>query len=154
MQVHSKTNKFYKHISDHYIDNLSKVQIDKIEMICHYITNHKEIPETFINFSNDLINEIRIKRPAIFDYDLIENDNLEIALDYIISNYNHAIQNDEDIESCFDRLSNIAIKLGLKYDSIFSQIGRQLKLGVLPAINQIYLIAPAIIEIKKHNFKV
>lgn len=149
IQLHAKTAKFYNLIKSNYFDKLNSVQIDKLDLICHFISNQKEIPQSYIDFSNSLIEEVRIEKPILFDTHIEENESLILALEFIIAEYNSAVENCENLESLFDRLSQMVIKKGLKYDSVFIKIGKQFTDGSAPTVNQIYLLAPSIIELKK-----
>lgn len=78
-----------------------------------------------------------------------ENENLINAIDFVIEHYNSTIENSGNIISNFDRWSKIAQVKGLKYDSVFIQIGKQLHDGNVPTIKQLILISETISHIKR-----
>lgn len=52
--------------------------------------------------------------------------------------YNSCIEKGEDIISNFDKIGMIAKAKGIKFDSVFNEIGKILKSGEAPSVKQLY----------------
>lgn len=63
------------------------------------------------------------------------NKLLEETFSYVIKKYNSSIEN---IISIFERIGFVAKGKGVKYDSVFGEIGKTLNDGYSPTVKQIY----------------
>jgi hypothetical protein len=145
VDIHSKTTTFFKSLINEIGAELDNIDIERIDLICHNITNQNELTESSLDFAQSLLLSVRGNNPEVFDKIRIsENDGLVIALDFIIEQYNNTLENSGNIISNFDRLSKIAQVKGLKYDSIYLQIGKQLKDGLVPTVKQLTLISESV----------
>ena len=137
--IHSKTSEFYKKLNSLLWDNLTDNERNKFSNISALIQQRDDLTTDLVNFENNLIQKIRINYPDVLDKIVIEeNTILENTLNYVIKKYNSCIEKEEDIISNFDKIGMIAKAKGVKYDSVFNEIGKNLKLGEAPLIKQIY----------------
>lgn len=139
INIHSKTPEFYKKINSLLWDNLTDNERNKFSNISALIQQREDLTNDLVNFENNLIQKIRINYPDIFDKIVFEeNTILENTLDYILKKYNSCIEKGEDIISNFDKIGVIAKAKGIKFDSVFNEIGKKLKMGEAPSIKQLY----------------
>ena len=89
-----------------------------------------------------------MNKPEVFDSMKIEPNYIYTkTLDFIINKYNKAIQFNEDIESVFKRIEQQALLSNAPYYIVYNTIGKQLKDGIPPSINQIIQASEYIITI-------
>lgn len=139
INIHSKTPEFYKKLNSLLWDNLTDNERNKFSNISALIQQREELTTDLVNFENNLIQKIRISYPDILDKIIFEeNTILENTLNYIVKKYNSCIEKGEDVISNFDKIGMIAKSKGVKYDSVFNEIGKILKLGEAPTIKQLY----------------
>ncbi len=137
--IYSNTELFYKNINSFFFDTLKENEKYKIQQIINLITNHQDINPSYITFEKKLINEIRRNKPEFFDLNSDNKDfSLSKTLDYIIKKYNSVIESNLNIKSEFYVLSEIAQRKGVKYYSVFEEIGKLLEQGLSPSIKQLY----------------
>ena len=138
IKIASNGSAFYSKIGDLFIDNLTKGDCLKIESIISSIIHSQDIDLKHIAFENDLIHKIRSSDPEIFDKSFSEqNVLLQQTLDFIIKTYNNAIENQIDVLQAFEKIQALALAKGIKYASVFHQIGDSLKKGNPPTVKQI-----------------
>ena len=139
IDIHSKTSEFYKKLNSLLWDNLTDNERNKLSNISALIQQRDDLTTDLVNFENNLIQKIRINFPDVLDNIVIEEDFiLENTLNYVVRKYNFCIENREDIVSNFDKIGMIAKAKGVKFDSVFNEIGRKLKSGDAPTVKQIY----------------
>lgn len=139
IDIHSKTPEFYKRITSMLWDNLSENDRTKLSNIAALIQQREELTTNLISFENNLVQSIRINYPDILDKIVIDgNTILENTLNYVVKKYNSCIEKEEDILSNFDKIGVIAKTRGIKFDSVFNEIGKKLKSGEAPTVKQIY----------------
>jgi hypothetical protein len=139
IDIHSKTPEFYKKINSILWDNLSDNERNKLSNIVALIQQRSELTADLVNFENKLIQKIRINYPEVLDSIVFEeNTILENTLNYVIKKYNSCIEKGEDIMSNFDKIGMLAKAKGAKFDSVFNEIGKKLKIGETPSIKQLY----------------
>ena len=56
--------------------------------------------------------------------------------DFVLQTYNTALSSGEDVESAFNNVQEHAKLKGIKYSSVFGQMGLLLKSGEAPTIKQ------------------
>lgn len=139
VEIFSKTDSFYKKISsilwNHISDN-DKIRLSKLSASIQYID---DLSEELIRFENTFLQKIRINYPEVFDQINITNDDCyKKTLDYVIKKYNYCLENKEDIILSFNKIGLICKSKGIKYDSIFGEIGKRLTSGLAPTIKQLY----------------
>lgn len=150
INIYSKTELFYKKINSILWDESTENDKSRLSKLSSSIQQIEELSEDLIKFENNFINKIRINKPEIFDQIKIENNNLfKNTLDFIISKYNKCIENHDDIIQTFDKISLIASAKNVKYNSVFSEIGKKLKAGAAPSIKQIFYASHYILAINK-----
>lgn len=150
IEIHSKTPEFYKKLSSLLWDNLTDNERNKFSNISALIQQKEDLTFDLIKFENNLIQKIRTNHPEVFDKVIIEtNVLLNDTFEYIIKKYNSCIENNEDIISNFDKISVIAKNKGIKYDSVFNEIGKRLMSGEAPSIKHIYYASYYIFTLKK-----
>jgi AIPR protein len=139
IDIHSKTSEFYKKLNSLLWDNLTDNERNKFSNISALIQQREDLTTDLVNFENNLIQKIRINFPDVLDKIVIEeNTILENTFNYVVKKYNSCIEKEEDIISNFDKIGMIAKAKGIKYDSVFNEIGKSLKLGEAPSVKQIY----------------
>ncbi len=139
IEIHSKTADFYKKLNSLLWDKLSDNERNKISSITALIQKLEDLTPDLIKFENDLIQKIRINHSQVFDKIMIEeNTTLENTFNYILKKYNSCVENGEDIISNFQKTGMIAKAKGIKYESVFNEIGKILKYGDPPTTKQIY----------------
>jgi hypothetical protein len=149
VDIHMKSDQFFKKLSSILRDELSESDKTRLESIVARIQQKEEISELLVLFSDNLINRIKSDSPGVFDQIKFEsNSQLEDSYNFILGKYNQAIENSDSIVSAFDRISSIAKIKGVKYESVFNQIGNNLQEGKPVTINQLYLISGGIESLK------
>lgn len=139
VDIHHRTVNFYKHINSSLYDILSVNEKERISNIISIIQQKKEISSSLIDFNGNLLNKIRVNYPRILDdYDKEFNDLILSSYNYIINKYNNFINRSDDVIIGFNKISTIANQKGIKYPSVFSEIGKLLDQGVAPSIEQLY----------------
>lgn len=145
VDIHMKSDEFFKKLILILRDDLCEADKTRLQSIVAKIQQKEEISELLVLFTDNLINRIKSETPAVFDQIRFEpNSQLEDAYNFIVRKYNQAIENSENIVSTFDRISAIAKIKGIKYESVFNQIGKNLQEGKPATINQLYLISGSI----------
>ena len=145
IEIHSKTTSFFKSLINELGGELDNIDLERIDLICHSITNQNELSDASLSFAQSLLSRVRRGNPEVFDkIRIVENENLVNAIKFIIEQYNNTIESSGNIISNFDRLSKIAQVKGLKFDSVYTQIGKQLQDGQVPSIKQLVLIADSV----------
>lgn len=139
VEIHTKTSEFYKKITSQLWDELTDNERNKFSNISALIQQKDDLSSDLISFENDQIKKIRYTYPEVLDKIIVEeNILLKNTFDYIIKKYNSCIEKEEDIISNFDKVGTIAKAKGVKFDSVFNEIGKRLKNGNAPTVKQIY----------------
>jgi hypothetical protein len=129
---------FYSRISELFNENMSKSDCSKLESIISSIIHVEDINQKHIEFEKELIHKIMTLNPELFDEITFEpNTLLTQTLDFIIQSYNSSIENQNDIALSFNKIQEIASAKGIKYASVYDQIGQSLSLGIAPTAKQI-----------------
>ncbi len=136
--IYSNGSGFYSKLKNLFSENLTSSDHAKIDSIISSIIHIEDIDEKHIDFESELIHRILSANPSIFDTIIFEPDELLIqTLDFIIKLYNNAIENQIDIALEFKKIYLKALAKGIKYASVFDQIGNILKSGSAPMVKQI-----------------
>lgn len=139
VRIHSNTSEFYSEINSLLWDEFSVSERNKLSMIIKLIQQREDLTPELVSFENSLVQKIRQIHPHVFDKIQFEQNALiENSLDLIIKNYNSCIEKSEDLISNFNRIGNLAKAKGVKFDSVFNEIGKKLKVGETPSIKQLY----------------
>lgn len=139
IDIHSKTPEFYKKINSLLWDNLTDNERNKFSNIAALIQQREDLTTDLVNFENNLVQKIRINYPDVLDKIVIEENTILLnTLSYIVKKYNSLIERGEDLISNFDKIGMIAKSKGVKFDSVFNEIGKELKAGYSPTIKQLY----------------
>ena len=139
IDIHCKTTEFYKKINSLLWDSLSDNEKTKLSNIAALIQQRDDLTPDLVSFEEKIIQKIRTNQPEIFDQINYENNKLlEETFNYVGKKYNSSIDNSENILSVFEKIGSIAKIKGVKYDSVFSEIGKTLNDGYSPTIKQIY----------------
>lgn len=139
VDIHYRTTNFYKYITSSLYDSLSTIEKERLSNIISLIQQKKEISSSLIEFNKNLLNSIRINHPEILDcYNNEYNELILISYNYINAKYNGMINKNEDIEVGFNKIGMIANQKGIKYSSVFNEIGKSLALGLSPTIDQLF----------------
>ena len=120
-------------------DSITDNEKNKLSNISALIQQRDDLTPDLVLFEKKLIQKIRTNQPEIFDQINYENNKiLEETFNYVVKKYNSSIDNSENIISVFEKIGSIAKIKGIKYDSVFSKIGKTLNDGYSPTIKQIY----------------
>lgn len=139
IDIHSKTPEFYNKISSLLWDKLTDNERNKFSNIAALIQQREDLTTDLVNFENNLVQKIRINYPDVLDKIVIEENTILLnTLSYIVKKYNSLIERGEDLISNFDKIGMIAKSKGVKFDSVFNEIGKELKAGYSPTIKQLY----------------
>lgn len=139
INIHSKTTEFYKKINSLLWDSFTENERNKLSNISALIQQRKDLTPELVFFEEKLIQKIRVNQPEIFDQINCDSDKLlEETFNLIVKKYNSSVDNSENIQSAFEKTGIMAKIKGAKYDSVFSEIGKNLVIGLAPTINQIY----------------
>jgi hypothetical protein len=139
IEIHSNTSAFYKKINLNLWDVFEKNEQNKISSISALISQKNELNIDLITFEKTLIQKLRHSKPEIFDEIEIDFDpTLQNTFEFILKNYNLCVEKSIDIISHFNGIRNHAIAKGVKFDSVFSEMGKKLNNGESPTIKNIY----------------
>jgi hypothetical protein len=139
IDIHSKTTDFYKRLNSLLWDDLTDNEKNKLSNICAVIQQKVDLTPDLVSFEENLIQKTRANQPEIFDkINYTNNKLLENTFDYVVKKYNYSIANSENIISVFEKVGSIAKLKGVKYDSVFSEIGKALNDGFSPSTKQLY----------------
>lgn len=130
---------FYKKILSSLNSNASPAYERLVSMLINVITKKKDLSPAELEKEKSFINNIRINHPEIFDQLKIEHDFIfNDTLNYIVQEYNKSIEKDEDVIAYFEKISKIFAGKGKRFSSSFHEIGKKLKEGNPPNIQDIY----------------
>ncbi|BCY29336.1 AIPR family protein [Flavobacterium okayamense] len=139
INIFCNTDLFYKKINSILWNQISDNDKIRLSKLSASIKQFEDLSEELIRFENNFIQKIRSNHPEVFDQLEIENDNLlKNTLYYIIKKYNSCIETNQDVVSFFEKIGFLAKSKGIKYESIFGEIGKKLKSGESPSVKQIY----------------
>ena len=139
INIHSKTTEFYKKMNSLLWDYLTDNEKNKLSNISALIQQREDLTLDLVSFEENIIHKTRTNQPEIFDkIDYENNKLLEETFNYIVKKYNSSIDNSENLISVFEKIGSIAKIKGVKYDSVFSEIGKTLNDGFSPTTKQIY----------------
>jgi hypothetical protein len=139
IDIHTKTTEFYKKINSLLWDSITDNEKNKLSNISALIQQKEDLTPDLVLFEEKLIQQIRTNKPELFDQINFENNKLlEETFNYVVKKYNASIENSENILSVFEKIGTIAKMKGVKYDSVFSEIGKTLNDGFSPTIKQVY----------------
>lgn len=135
----SKGPSYFKSIMRSVQPPLSLRKEEKISKVLHALKIRKDIGEQGILILEELLEMIRINQPEVLDNTVIESDEaLANSLNGIIGQYSLCKSNQMDVISEFQKSSAIASAKGIKYSSVFTSIGENLKKGIAPSLSQVY----------------
>ncbi|RRB06858.1 AIPR family protein [Larkinella rosea] len=138
IRIFSRRAEFYRKLRLSLIESLSASESKKFDHIIYSIGNLTDISDSYCSFEQEMTNKIRSENPEVFDrIDVDENNAWLKAFDLITTIYNQCIENGQDLISAFQRQREIARQKGLKYDSVYDEIGKSLKEGKAPTIRHI-----------------
>jgi hypothetical protein len=137
VEIYKNTDKYYEEIMRKY-EELNDSRDKLLNSIINSIKKNLDISDILISFEKKIVSEIRMANPEIFDNMKIEPNYIYTnTLDFIINKYNKSIQSNEDVETVFKRIEQQAILANAPYYIVYKTIGKQLKEGIPPTINQI-----------------
>lgn len=139
VDLHYRTIHFYKHINSNLSEILSTSEKERLSSLISLIQQQKEISSNLIEFINTLLSRIRINQPEILDnYDKGFNELILASYNYIINKYNGFVNKKEDVSVGFNKIGIVAQQKGVKYSSVFNEIGKSLDKGIAPSISQLF----------------
>ena len=135
-RIFDRGEDFYKKIESQTTMNLTHLQQVRLSDIIACIQNHRNIDESNIKFSRDLVNYMSRTYPDLIPEVQATDIYSRTAL-FIMKKYNSAVAANDDIASYFDAVKEFARKKDVKYYSVFGEIGKKLKDHELPSISQL-----------------
>ena len=147
VDLQSKGKAFYSELQKRILDN-NDITEYKPKTFNLYLENmfpeHGEIKDMSkmqINFFNKLFKNVKENAPHLLDNLPFKDEDsaLKIALDKIIKKYNNIISVNGNLESEFNKTSEIAAYKKAKYSSSISKIGNYLADGKAPTLNLLNL---------------
>lgn len=139
INIHSKTTDFYKKMNSLLWNDLTDNEKNKLDAISASIQQKENLTPDLVSFEEKLLQKTRINQPEVFDQINYENNKLlEETFNYVVQKYNSSIEKSENILSVFDKIGSVAKIKGVKFDSVFSEIGKTLNDGYSPTTKQIY----------------
>ncbi len=151
VSVFANGESYYNNILVNYKKSLSVPDMNKLGIIKASISNLENLSPAHIDFEQKLVRQIRVEKPEIFDKDNLAEDVIWPQIfDFVIQVYNNALENGADVSHEFDKVEVFAKSKGIKYSSVFGQIGIALKCGETPQIKQLWY-ASHILAIKYHE---
>lgn len=135
-EIFDKGASFYRFISNADLD-LSSAKMQKLETISASITQSLNLSDSHIQFERELLKKLVVNHPDILlKIDSSSQLNAQ-TVEYIIKKYNSALAKGEDVISTFNGVMEIAKKKGIRYYSVFGEIGKILEEGNLPNMQQV-----------------
>ena len=152
INIHSKTTEFYKKMNSLLWEHITDNEKDKLSNISARIQQREDLTPELVSFEENIIQKTRTNQPEIFDNINYENNKLlEDTFDYVVKKYNSSIDKSENVISVFEKVGSIAKIKGVKYDSVFSEIGKTLNDGFSPTTKQIYYASYYVSTINEIN---
>lgn len=149
VNVFSNGTAYYDRIIVQQGDSLTAAELSKLGLIKSAIAKNEDIAERHLDFEQALTRRISIENPDVFENLKVPRDqSWKQILDFILQVYNNALENKADIVGEFGKVEMLAKSRGIKYYSVFSQIGSALNRGELPTMQQLWC-ASHILAIKK-----
>lgn len=137
VSIHTNGVEFYKKISSSF-QKFSHKDKERIEAIIALVFKHKDLDQIHIDYEREIINKIITTSPEIFDQVSINSESLlQNSLDYIVDQYNSAINNQEDVQKVFDKVQQNAKTKNLKNYTVWGKIGTMLSNGEAPKMSDV-----------------
>ncbi|MCI4670426.1 MAG: AIPR family protein [Bacteroidia bacterium] len=137
-EIYANTLPYYSRLTGHLDGSLSKLEKYRLGEIISALRENATIKQEYIDFEEGLIHKVRTSNPAIFDQINVERDETWIgAVDFILAQYNQAIETGVSIEEKFRIIKQVAMAKETEYISSFDVIWKDLARGELPEIGQI-----------------
>lgn len=150
--IHTNGVLFYKKIMSSLNGEVSPAEERLVSSLLHSIINKKDLDQEHLEKEKAFLNKVRINNPELFDRLEIEHDFLLYdTLNFVIREYNKAIETGENVISRFNKLSTLFAAKGKQYSSSFSEIGKNLKDGKPPLIKEIYYASNSLSSSKAVN---
>ncbi|MBC7523986.1 MAG: AIPR family protein [Flavobacterium sp.] len=152
INIHSKTTEFYKKMNSLLWEHITDNEKDKLSNISARIQQREDLTPELVSFEENIIQKTRTNQPEIFDNINYENNKLlKDTFDYVVKKYNSSIDKSENVISVFEKVGSVAKIKGVKYNSVFSEIGKALNDGFSPTTKQIYYASYYVSTINEIN---
>lgn len=139
VQIFSRSVEFYQKLGIRLSDRISVVQQQKLDHLTNYITNKDDLTLQYIEFERELVRSVRTFWPDVLDdIDIPQQHYWMDAFSHIISLYNECVAKSLDIVSEFHKQRELAKLQGIKYYSVYDEIGKLLECGKPPTMRQLY----------------
>jgi hypothetical protein len=136
--IHSNGIAFYKNLLTSFT-KFNHNDKERLESIISSVFKHQDIDPKYIEFESQAINKVMTVLPELFDKITIDQENLLFdTLDYIIEEYNSAINNQDDIQKRFEKIGQKAKAGNIKDYATWDRIGSLLAKGDAPKIADLY----------------
>ena len=138
VKIYTNTEDFYKGILREFGRAMKDGERNKLEQIISSIQNKTDIAPAHLAFEKILLEQIRNEKPDFFDRFTEKDELLARTYDFVLKHYNKAIESGLSVTSEFELLRELASRKGVKFYSVFNEIGKTLEAGKLPTIKQLF----------------
>lgn len=137
--IHTNGVGYYEKILSLMSKILTPADEMKIKTIISSIINYYDLDNKTLEFEKGLINRIRVESPEIFDQ-LSSDSNYVFyeTLNWIIKKYNSSIELGNNLDSEFDKIRELGERKGVKFATVFTQLGKQFEEGNAPTVKQVF----------------
>ncbi|RYE58499.1 MAG: abortive phage infection protein [Sphingobacteriales bacterium] len=136
--VHSNGMAFYQNLLKLFT-GFRHTDRERMESIIDTVYKHKDLNSEQLEHEQQIIHKVMQNTPELFDRLSGQAENfLHAALDLIISTYNKAVHDDEDIMKAFQKISKKAQQENIEDAAIWTKIGEKLAKGAAPVMADIY----------------
>lgn len=150
-KIYSNGEQFYsalKHECQFYLDD---THMRRLEAIISAMQSTEDIPPEYVEFESNLTRKLQQVQPTVFDRIASKDDDIiPRTLQFIMQKYNNAIENDLDVKSEFIDIADYGARKGVRYSSIYREIGTTLHSGNPPSIKQL-MYARYYVEMGLHH---
>jgi len=137
ISIHANGTALYKKLQAVF-QKFTHHEKEHLEFIIQSVFKHEDINEQYVDYEKSILNKIIIESPGILDNISATTVNyLFETLDYIIEQYNNAVNNQDDVKKYFDKIQLNAKNKNLKNHQIWGNIGEALFKGEAPKIKDI-----------------
>jgi len=135
-EMYDRGQEFYTALINQTAIELSDAQLYKLSEINAAIRQNMDIDPTHLEFEKQLLRQILLKYPEHLPADR-GADLFKRTAQLITKWYNTALTSGRTPQDEFDALQELARKKGIKFYSVFSEIGKNLQSKMLPAMIQV-----------------
>ncbi|WP_187261744.1 AIPR family protein [Pontibacter beigongshangensis] len=144
IQIYSRSANFYRKLGSALANWLPPGQRQKVDHLIHCIVAKLDITAEYVEFERELIHKVRAAWPEVLNSCIDETQERWLnAFDKVTSLYNQCVSESLDILSEFQKQREVAKLKGLKYYSVYDEIGKMLTAGKAPTMHQLDIMTAA-----------